>query len=460
MRTLVKNLFLKIAPPGIRPWLRDVAEYIPEEWRYGKAYRDALDLFRESEQWDRQTLLAYQEQRLELLIKHAYENVPYYREVFQKRGLTPKDIQSVDDIVKLPYLNKRIVRKRKADLVAANVSAFTRELANTSGSSGAPLSFYMDSTTRAMERALAMRQLQWLGYRKGDPVAYFKVAPFADSRKWHSYYRTPNKLKIAFRTVNDQKLRQIVEMLRDFKPSFISAWPSSLYLLARWMERAGETIPPPKFLITGSENLYPHRREFIERVLRARIADHYGQEESVAVAMQCSHTQGYHVQGEMGVLELRPFRKGLMEIVGTCLHNFAMPFIRYQTGDLTEALQEGCPCGRKQPLLARIIGREADFIVTPERNLVSPLMLNLLFHQLDDIREGQIIQEDYNFLRVKLVGWGTISAETEAAIVRGMREALESSNLTIVVEQVGEIPRTMGCKRPFVISRPAAEERF
>lgn len=460
MRAFLKNVIFKNAPAIVRPWLREIADHIPNEWKYGKAYRGALALFRESDNWDRKTLAAYQEERLEALLKHAYKNVPYYREVFQERGLTPNDIQSVADLDKLPYLTKRIVRTRIADLLAYNLSPLRREEANTSGSTGSPLTFYMDSATRAFERALTLRHLLWLGYRHGDPVAYFRVLPFADSTRWHSYYRAANHLKISFRVVNDRRLQQIAAMLREFKPAFISAWPSSLYLLARWLERTGETIPPPRFLVSGSENLYPHVRAFIEQVFQARIADHYGQEEAVAVAMQCPQIQGYHVQGEMGVLEFKPFREELVEIVGTCLHNFAMPFIRYQTGDLTESAQEGCPCGRRQLVLPTIIGREADFIVTPEHNFVSPLMLNYLFHQRDEIREGQIIQEDVNYLRVKLVPWNAISPETKYGLVRSLRGALESSNLTIVVEEVSEIPRTTGCKKPFVISRLSVENRF
>jgi len=460
MRALLKNVLLNNVSPQVRLRLREIVEYIPDSWKYGQAYREALALLRESERWDRAALVAYQEQRLQLLIKHAYQYVPYYREVFHERALTPKDIQSVDDVCKLPYLTKKIVRKRRADLEASNFSSFGREEAHTSGSTGSPMAFSMDATTRPFERALAWRHLEWLGYRAGDPVAYFKVIPFAGVGKWHAHYPMKNQLKIYFGVVNDERMRQIVTKLKEFKPAFISAWPSSLYLLARWLRRVGETIPTPKFLVTGSENLYPHVRAAIEEVLKARIADHYGQEEAVAVAMQCPFTQGYHVQGEMGIVELQPFREGLAEIVGTGLHNFAMPFIRYQTGDLAEPAEEACLCGRKQPVLRSIIGRDDDFIVTPERNLVSPLMLNLLFHRRDDIREGQIIQEDFDFLRVKLVPWDRISPATKEGLAKELKEVLESSKLNIVVEEVSEIPRTAGLKRPFVVSHLATESRF
>jgi phenylacetate-CoA ligase len=460
MRALLKNVLFPKVPPRTRLRLSEIVEHLPDALRYGKAYRDTLSLLRKSDNWDEQALVKYQQERLELLIEHAYENVPYYREVFEERGLTPKDIQSVNDIRKLPYLTKKIVRQRKADLLASNYSSFDREEARTSGSTGSPLSFFMDLTTRPFERALAWRHLQWLGYRDGDPIAYFKVAPFAAADRWHAHYRTKNQLRISFGVVNDERMRQIVTKLKELKPAFISAWPSSLYLLARWMKRVGETIPAPRFLVTGSENLYPHVRTFIEEVLNTKIADHYGQEEAVAVAMQCPLVQGYHMQGEMSIIELQPFRRGLAEIVGTCLQNFAMPFIRYQTGDLAEPADGPCPCGRNQPILKSILGRDDDFIVTPERNLVSPLMLNLLFHRRDDIREGQIVQEDFDFIRVKLVAWDRISSETKESLAKDLQRVLESSKLNIVVEEVSEIPRTAGLKRPFVVSHLGKEDQL
>lgn len=453
-------MLLKNVSPQLRLRFRELGDHIPDSWKFGKSYRQTLQLLSESEAWDEEALSAYQEQRLQLLIKHAYENVPYYREVFHERALTPRDIRSIDDLHKLPYLTKKIVKKRKADLVASNFSFLEREDAHTSGSTGSPMTFYMDGTTRPFERALAWRHLQWLGYRSGDPVAYFQVAPFVGKGKWHAYYRAKNHLKISFGVVNDARMRQIVNTLREFKPAFLSAWPSSLYLLARWLRRVGETIPAPKFIVTGSENLYPHVRAAIEETLKAKIADHYGQEEGVAVALQCAITQGYHIQGEMGIVELRPFPQGLGEIVGTGLHNFAMPFIRYQTGDLAEQAEEACSCGRRHPLLKSIIGRDDDFIVTPERNLVSPLMLNLLFHRRDDIREGQIVQEDFDLLRIKLVPWDTISSDTKEELAKSLQDALESTRLNIVVEEVSEIPRTAGLKRPFVVSHIAKESRF
>jgi phenylacetate-CoA ligase len=460
MRALLKNVMLWAAPARAVKWARAFGDYLPNSLRYGKHYREALALFRESDGWDEGRLREYQDALLRLLIEHAYSNVPYYRELFRERGLRPEDIRTAQDLTKIPYLTKEIVRERKQDLVAGNIRPVNRDEANTSGSTGSSLTFFMDSTTRPFERAVAFRHLQWLGYKPGDPIAYFRVLPMTYRDRWYTHYRPSNMLRMSFRVVNEQRLEKIVNLLNSFKPVYLSAWPSSLLILAKWMERTGKRVPPLRYLISGSENLYPHVRETVERVFGAPVIDHYGQEESVAVAMQCSYGRGYHVQMEMGILELAHHVDGFMEIVGTCLHNLAMPFIRYRTGDL--AIEGGgpCPCGRHHPLLAEIVGREADFVVTPENNVVSPLTLNYLFHNRPEIREGQIIQEDLDLFRIKVVPWKRISEETREGLLRDLRSALESSGIRLIIEEVKDIPRTVGCKKPFVISRVHAAKEL
>ncbi len=304
MRGYAKAFLQRRVPAPMLKWIQLFADSLPPSLKYGRPYRDAVSLLKESETWDKQALVAYQEKRLRILIDHCYANVPYYREVFQKHGYTPKDIDTVDDLRKLPFLTKELVRKRKKDLLATNISIIKREEAYTSGSTGAPLAFYMDEYTRPMERALARRHLSWLGHKRGDRLAVFKVVPLPDPKRFYRYFRSMGELRISFRDMDKQRLEKMVDLLERFKPDIISAWPSSLYILARWMERNKRTILPPKFLVTGSENMYPPIIEVIERVFKAPVSDFYGQEESVASAIQCSLSQGYHIQMETCVVEL------------------------------------------------------------------------------------------------------------------------------------------------------------
>ena len=458
MITALKHV-MKSAPAPVARVLRRGWASLPDEIKYGRIFSETLTHLKDSEDWDRQRLVASQEDRLRSLMEHCYAHVPYYRRVFQERSLTPKDIRHVADLQKLPFLTREIVRKEKNNLLATNLSWLKRNPLHTAGSTGSPIDFYCDEATLMMNRALAARHLRWLGYKKGDLVVRFRDPYGLDpdrllERDWFG-----RELRLTLFRADEQELRFIAREIEEFQPTFISAWPSCLYLLARWMRKRGVSLGSPKFLITSSENLYPHMRHVIEEVFGERVSDWYGQEESVAVAMQCPEAGNYHVQTELGIVELIPWRNGYSEIVGTCLHNRVMPFIRYKTGDLAKAGDSSCACGRHQPVIAEIAGREGDFIVTPDRRFVPPLGLNHVVYHLEEIRESQIVQEDFDLLRVKVVPWEALSPETSEAIRRNILTYLGSRSITILVEAVDEIPRTTAGKKPFVLSRLPEEAR-
>jgi phenylacetate-CoA ligase len=452
MRGYLKGL-LNLAPAPVVDWAKKAYDFVPPSLKYGKPYREALALIEESEWWDEKSMREYQARLLRRLMAHCYESVPYYRKLFHETGLKPYDIDGPEDLAKFPFLDKQIVRERKSDLLSETIPSRRLEPEVTSGSTGAPLDFHIDLATRAMERALALRQLFWLGYQQGDVIAEIKEDSFANPERVFYYYPASRQLRFAFFNVDDRKLAAMADALERYKPAFIKAFPSSLYIISRWMERNKRSVPPVKYVVTSSENLYPSIKDQAERVFNARVIDHYGQNEQVAYAFQCAEGNGYHVQIEQCILELIPAGDGKWEIVGTSLHNLGMPFVRYRIGDLAVKGEGTCPCGRKHPLLAGIIGRDGDVIVTPERNIVAPVAMDYAFYHLEEIKEGQIIQEDISTLRVKIVPWETFSDTTRHVLLARLESYLQSPTMNVIIEEAEEIPRTKRGKKPFLISR-------
>ncbi len=396
---------------------------------------------------------ARQEERLETLVHHCFKNVPYYRRLFNEHGLKPRDIQGISDLNKIPVLTKDAVKKNRDLLVARNVPIHRREPAHTSGVTGSPLDFLVDSSCVAIERALAHRHLLWLGYGEGDTVARFREPRLSEATELAEVRGRGREMAISLLRGDEAELERIAAALQLFRPTFISAWPSGLYLLARWMRKRGITIQRPRYLVTSSENLYPNVKELIEEHLGAPVIDWYGQEESVAVAMQCEYAQGYHVQTEVCIVELEPSFGGYSEIIGTNLCNMAMPFLRYRTGDLALKSDLPCPCGRRHPTIGGILGREADFLTIPDGRVLSPLGLTYVFHHADDVREGQIVQEDLDYLRVLVVPWEGISDSTVEKLKHAVLDHVDCPGVRVEVETVEDIPRTPGGKRPFLVSK-------
>lgn len=448
--------FLKSILAGGNMPLLDAArvayDLIPPSWRYGKPYQEALAALERGEQWDTDALVAHQEGRLQKLVEHCYRKVPYYRELFKNSGLVPGDIQTTGDLKKLPFLTKEIVRKRKKDLMASDFSFLERDPDSTSGSTGAPLDFYVDRPTRAMERALALRQLIWLGYQKGDPIAEIKEDLFTDPKRVFRYFPGSRQLRFSFFRADEAKLKAMVSALAEFRPLFIKAFPSSLFVLTRWMERHNVRIPKPRYILTSSENLYPSTRLAAEQVFGCPVIDHYGQNEKVATAFQCQEGRGYHLQMEQAIVELVPNHGTKGEIVGTSLYAFGMPFIRYRTGDLAEMGDEACPCGRKHPTLANIGGRESEIIITPERVIISPVAMDYAFYHLEEIREAQIVQPSIDSLEVNIVAWESVSEQTKESLLFRVKSYLNSESMNVTINVVESIHRTKRGKKPFIVS--------
>ena len=452
MRMWLKDLFARSMPPTWVDSAREIANILPARVRYGKSYDDALSLLLAGQQWDEEEILRYQEKQLEILLAHCYRHVPFYRNWFNERGLSHKDIQSLDDLKKLPIIDKQVLRESGSDFVADNAPFFNTGTARTSGSTGAPLTLIVDESARAFERALSALHLLWLRQDASDRIAYLNPRPVSRPSRLVPLVSRSNELRLTFRAMDDNRMARAVQLLQRFKPDIISAWPSSLYMIARWMKRHGKKLQSPRFLVTSSENLYPHVRSFLEEFFQARLSDYYGQEESVVFAMQCENPGPYHLQMLLGIPELLPKGNDQYEVVGTGLHNFAMPLLRYRTGDLVQSNESECQCGRSFADIGSIGGRESEFIVTPENKVVSPLLLNYCFHDLDEVREAQLIQEERNLLRVLVVPWQKISPETSQALLSSIRSTLETDSMNIMLEQADKLCENEGCKTPFIMS--------
>jgi phenylacetate-CoA ligase len=451
VRAFLKTFLPKILGPLWDP-AKILYDMVPLPVRYGRAYSEAVSLLDASERWDLEKLVGYQENMLRRLVRHCYANVPYYRKVFLEAGIRPDDIATISDLEKLPFLTKAIVREHKRELLATNFSYLSAQPDSTSGSTGAPLDFYVDNVTRAMEVALAFRHLEWLDYRDGDRIAEIKEDSFVDPDRLYWYFPGSRRLKFSFFRIDDSRLEQTAQALERFKPMFIKAFPSSLFILSRWMERHNKRIQAPKYIITSSETLYPSTRDLAERIFKAPVIDWYGQNEKVATAFQCKIGRKYHIQMEQAIVELIPSKTGSLEIVGTSLHAFGMPFVRYRTGDTAVREDQPCPCGMTHPVLSGLMGREGEFIITPEKQIITPTAMDYAIYHLEEIKESQIIQEDINTLRIKVAPWEIISESTKERLLKEIRGYLGSPGMNLIWDEVEEIPRTSRRKKPFVIS--------
>jgi phenylacetate-CoA ligase len=338
-----------------------------------RTLRSTYRFLQKSQWWGPAEIEAYQLQRLKTLLAHAHANVPYYRAVFNERGVVPRDICDLADLERVPFLTKDVVRDNLHALTARNYLAQDLEPVHTSGSTGKPLGFYYEKgTSRALEMAFIRSAWGRVGYRFVHKCSVLRddLAGPNDAEKIYDKRLFGRWLTLSSRAMRPENLATYVGLIRKFKPRYIQAFPSSLTILAKYMqEHRLERFPTVKALLCGSENIAQWQRELFQAVFRCRVFSWYGLTEQVAFASECEVSQKYHVFPEYGILELvdakgRPILNSgeVGEIVATGFNNAAVPFIRYRTGDLAQHADETCECGRHHALLPRIEGRASEYV--------------------------------------------------------------------------------------------------
>jgi len=408
--------------------------------------------------------------QLKKLLNHAYENVPYYRKVFDKRGLKPKDIQDFDDLKKLPYLTKDIVRENLPDLIANNYPKWKLQYVITSGSTGTPLRFYYErGLSEAKEKAFTLMQWNRVGFKMGDRCLVLRsnVVESASRGKFWKYDPINKNLILSPYHMTDKTLPKYVQKIREFQPDFIQVYPSVITILARFMKKNSiEPFYSVKALLCGSENLYPWQRQLLEEVFRCRVYSWYGHAEQAVLAGECEKSTYYHLFPEYGIAELigndgRTVIKedGMGEIVATGLDNFICPLVRYRTMDLGIYTAERCKCGRAYPLLKRVEGRLQELIVANDRTLITvgPALFSIHDMEWTKIKQIQFLQKIPGELVIKVVKDSSYSdPEIEAYVLRLFKARLEG-RCKLTVRVVDYIPRTKSGKYRLLIQKLPVE---
>jgi phenylacetate-CoA ligase len=429
--------------------------------RFGPRYDRWMAFFEKADAFSKNELESYQDERLAKLIRHVYEKVPYYRTVMRERRLVPDDIRSAADLPKLPILTKSIVRQDPLQLLADGSTIGKLKASPTSGTTGSPFVVYWDRETDVLWNALIWRHRRWAGVefgeRYGTLLGRVVVPPNRLRPPFWRYNAAWNQVLFSSFHLGAGNFGAYIEKIRSAALVAMEAYPSTGYILARGLDEAGVRIPLRAFF-TSSEPLLQIERELIEDRFQTQVFDYYGMSEAVMFAGECKAHRGLHHHGELSVVEIldsqgSPSRDGdVGRLVGTNLHNYAMPLIRFEVGDLTSRLPGACSCGRPHPLFSQVTTKAEDIIVTPDGRLVSPSVLTHPLKPLKTILKSQIIQETIDSVRVKLVLGGAADPR-ELEQVRAGFESRLGPTVRVNVEVVDDIPRDASGKYRWVISK-------
>ncbi|MFC2046294.1 phenylacetate--CoA ligase family protein [Chloroflexota bacterium] len=413
----------------------------------------------EKSQWySPERIRELQKKKLRRLVRHTYDHVPYYRRVFGERGLGPDDIVTVEDLTKLPILTKKEARKQYPDQISADNCRDRDYLRlHSSGSTGEPFHFYLSKAGHDARLAAMFRYWRAAGYDFGEPWVRIGNHPHKATDRVSDRLLRCTYLQLTEAT--ETYLLELLDQIRQARPTIIRGYAPSLFLLASTARDHDFSEIRVKATMSTGAMLYEHYRELVETQFHCPVYDVYGGEGMIiAGQFECG---SYHIHAEGVIVEfLNPDGTAagpgeLGSVVLTDLHNNAMPFFRYEIGDLGMASNEGCNCGRGLPVMGPPQGRDTDIIVTPDGTYIVDDYFDVLFRSAH-VDQWQVIQHALDRLEIKIVRGDLFSDADIAHIEQGI-DADVGDQLEVALTFVDGIPATRSGKRRYVISDVARE---
>ncbi len=404
--------------------------------------------------------------KIKRLLTHAYNNVPFYRKKYDQAGISPDLIRDFDDFLKIPFLTKDEIRENLQNMIASNYRDCKLYLQTTGGSTGTPLLLKHDHNNYEYRAAGVKRVYGWAGYKDGAKTVFIWGAPVVRQRFWKKFKHDLDeamKRHIFFNTFyfDEEMMKRCFHFINRYRPAHIVAYTMPLFNFAKYLSHNGLNIYAPRSIITAAEKLFPHQRQLIENVFRAKVFETYGCREVSSIAGECDRHQGMHINMETIYMEVikdgkaaKP--KELGEVVLTDLTNYSMPFIRYKNDDIGSFSGRTCECGRGLELLDRVEGRVLDTIKTPDGKLIPGEFFIYWFMGFDEIKQFQIRQDSLDKMTVTMVQGRALTEARQKTLLEVIKKIM-GHEISIDFRFVDNIPLTPTGKFRVVVSHVPAD---
>ena len=344
----------------------------------------------EIETASREQLKQWQDERLVNQVKHVWENVPYYREKMEDKGVTPDDIKGIEDLHKLPFVTKDDLREGYPYGLLAKPLKDCVRIHSTSGTTGKRvMAFYTQNDIDLWEDCCA-RALVAAGATNEDVchVAY-GYGLFTGGMGLHGGSHKAGCLTLPVSSGNTE--RQIM-FIQDLQSTILCCTPSYAAYLAESMKEMGITKDQLslKAGIFGAEAWSEEMRRDIENSLGIKAYDIYGLTElsGPGVAFECSAQSGMHINEDHFIAEIIDPDTGEVlpegskgELVFTSITKEAFPILRYRTKDICQLTREKCACGRTFVKMCKPMGRSDDMLIIRGVNVFPSQIETVLINQ-------------------------------------------------------------------------------
>jgi len=395
--------------------------------------------------------------RFSRIIRHAFENVPFYTAKFKEAGIGPEDIHDPDAVSKIPFTTRKELMEASAQaVIARGLSTRDLSLVETSGTSeGRPFRLFMDWDCLNRKYALLLRNYSYLGWQLGRKImtlwnsAHEDYRPlrersilkavvyrFLHRKRWLPPFHKDSGL-------TDAKGLYYYERIRTFRPHLLEGDAFVLYRIGRFFQERNLVPQGIGAISSAAGPTTSSIREELGRMFSTRVYNNYGPHEMEGVACECSEQRGLHQSLDSYWIEF--IRDGqaamtneLSELVLTDLDNFAMPLIRYRIGDYLRAGSYPCTCGRTFPLMRDVEGRTTDALTT-HRGVWTESRFQDFFGRFNLENQFQVIEKNGCQIETRIVGSKNVDGAVLERIKAEMKDLL-GRDRAITVEWVDAIP--------------------
>jgi phenylacetate-CoA ligase len=419
--------------------------------------------------WTARQLIDHQLMQLRMLLRHARETVPYYKD--RLPHIRADEDLTLTEWRALPLLTRRDIQDAGNALFSRVVPAEFGDVfqTQTSGATGEPVIVRKTAIDQLIWEAVTLREHEWHRRDLSGKLASIRIFPKGGAEAphgvllndWgvpcsHVYSTGP----MALLSLATDVAAQARWLLRQ-DPDYFLTYPTNLAALIAHMSARGERLKRLRGVRTVGETVTPALRAACSDAWGVPLTDVYSSQEFGYIALQCPVSGQYHVMAESAMVEILRQDGSICEpgevgkLVVTSLHNFATPLIRYELRDYAE-VGSPCPCGRGLPTLARILGRSRNMLTLPSGEQRWPLVGFDKYREIAPVRQYQLIQKSLEEMEARFVVERTLTDAEEEGLKRVIQHALGYAFRLTFKYFPNEIPRGTGGKFEEFVSELAS----
>ncbi len=425
---------------------KGVRDYLLSKIKFGSCFKKELHRITDLYSISETHLAELKNQEFVKQYRNAFSNSKFYKNLYQEHGLHLNSIQSIDDAGQIPIITKEDIRHRVDDLLTRN-KLFVY-IAYTSGTTGSPLKLYRDFQSVCKEYSYGYYFQMSHGYQLGDKVISIKGD--LDKNEISRFDRSLNTLHLSSYNLNQKNIRKYYQLIKDFEPKVVKAYPSSLQILSVELYKAGLELYIP-LAFTSSEVLHDFQRSIIEKVLRTKIFDWYGNSEQTISLGQVKKDlyQDIPLYGHIEVKEKC--------IITTGFINKSFPLIRYKIDDV---IKLKCDSSCIRCCTSRILGRDNQYIELKNGQQIGLLDHAFNFSNVKNILGAQIVQNKVGEINLNIIPDYNFTDCNKKELFRNLTQLL-GDDCKIYYREINEdqIIRTESGKYNLMISNLASQEK-